>query len=227
MTAEADKTVATMEEEMPAPNEGWAVALLTSPPVRASLVARRAAPKPAAAEAQVTQAEGHLTSAETAEDADALKQAAPRPAARGRRLKLSKPAASAGPAEASGADFVGGFYDEAWHKKRSSAYEQWINFALSEPSMSSEGGGVGVLDARERQRLSLRELQEQINEAAYRRRMALLLREPALRSSLRKIEQQVQEGVICVRPSVNLAADVRIGNRSNQEPRARSHSALT
>ena len=140
---------------------------------------------------------------------------------------LCKPAASAGPAEASGADFVGGFYDEAWHKKRSSAYEQWINFALSEPSMSSEGGGVGVLDARERQRLSLRELQEQINEAAYRRRMALLLREPALRSSLRKIEQQVQEGVICVRPSVNLAADVRIGNRSNQEPRARSHSALT
>jgi hypothetical protein len=223
---EAEKVAAAMAEKaMPTPEkkteEGWAVALLTSPLLRASFVAPRAAPKPDAAKEEEADlqvaAEGHSTTAEKAVDADALMQAAHdrAPVAAGRRLKLSKHAASAGPAEASalGAHAVDEFYKEARREKRSSAYEQWINFALSEPSMSSEGGGVGVLGARERQRLSLRELQEQINEAAYRRRTVLLLRNPELRASLRKIEQQVQDGVICVRPSVNLAADVRCDNR--------------
>ena len=113
-----------------------------------------------------------------------------------------------------GSDCVGGFYDEQWREKRERAYTCWINYALSESSLGGENGENGAagaaLGAGERQRLSLRELEAHRVEATYRRRVALLLREPALRQSLAKIEQQVQEGIIAVRGTVHLAADVGV-----------------
>ena len=75
------------------------------------------------------------------------------------------------------------------------------------------GSGEAMAGAKQRQKMS----SASCRSTSTRRRTVgartLLLREPTLRDSLRKIEQQVTEGIIAVRPSVNLAADV--GMRDN------------
>ena len=136
----------------------------------------------------------------------------------GRNLKLSKPAVprqsklpAAPPVGSQGGgstDVIGAFYDDTWREKREAAYTKWINFALSEPFLAADGEAPVASSggARQRQRLSLRELEVGLAEAGLRRKATLMLRE--LRAPLAKIEQQVQEGIICVRPTLNLAADV-------------------
>ena len=128
----------------------------------------------------------------------------------GRKLQLRKPPAQK---EAvglldSGAS-AGGFYDSGWREKRESGYTSWINFMLCEPTMRDAASA----DAGERQRLSLRQLEEHRYDALLRRRAVLLLRGTALRPLLTRLEQQVDSGLICVRPPINLVADV--GLRAN------------
>ncbi|EOD10763.1 hypothetical protein EMIHUDRAFT_248262, partial [Emiliania huxleyi CCMP1516] len=52
-----------------------------------------------------------------------------------------------------------------------------------------------------------------LQDAVNRRRMTTLLRGPSLRPVIARLEAEVESGLLCVRPSLNLAADV--GQRDN------------
>lgn len=132
------------------------------------------------------------------------------------RLRLSKPEPkpavrpSDGPCT-TGEDALGFFHDPNWRERREAGFAGWINFFLSAGRMDgapSAGGGAG-----ERQSLSLREFEDRRQEAVNRRRATGLLRSPALRPVLTRLEAEVESGLLCVRPPLNLAADV--GLRDN------------
>ena len=151
---------------------------------------------------------------------------APKPAAApaaaaappGGRLVLKKPAvpkappkpAAAPPAVPAEAASGGRFYDEQWREKREHGFVEWTNYMLCEPALST---APAQLDAGERQRLSLRQLEQQRQEAVLRRRATLLLRGATLRPVLTKVEQNVEDGLLAIKASANLAADV--GMRDN------------
>ncbi|KOO36129.1 abnormal spindle-like microcephaly-associated protein-like protein [Chrysochromulina tobinii] len=123
-------------------------------------------------------------------------------------------------ASSGGADALGAYYDDNWREKRTTAYATWINFALTEqylaPATDAAGavagdaaaGGAAMGGSSERQRMSLRELEAGLQQASLRAKMARLLRSPEVRTPLVRIEQQVQEDIIAVRPTLNLTADV-------------------
>ena len=129
-------------------------------------------------------------------------------------------AALAPSASSGGADALGAYYDDNWREKRTTAYATWINFALTEqylaPATDAAGavageaaaGGAAMGGSSERQRMSLRELEVGLQQASLRAKMARLLRSPEVRMPLVRIEQQVQEDIIAVRPTLNLTADV-------------------
>ena len=69
-----------------------------------------------------------------------------------------------------------------------------------------------MLAATDRER-RLRELEAGLQQAALRAKMARLLRSPEVRTPLARIEQQISEGLIGVRPTLNLTADVGLRNQ--------------
>ena len=158
--------------------------------------------------------------------AAAHKLAAPPPkpplAAPGRRLRLQKPAAAEEPpadaaeaaalaaaGAAAGQPCGGMFFDEAWREKRVHGLTGWLNHVLAD----SSGAAPQAMDAGERQRLSLRELEQARREAGLRHKVARLLRSVPLSGPLCRLEEQVHEGLVCISPNKDLIADV--GQRAN------------
>ncbi|KAL1504717.1 hypothetical protein AB1Y20_008496 [Prymnesium parvum] len=104
---------------------------------------------------------------------------------------------------------VGSLYDANWQEKREAGYTVWMNFVLCEEA-SRQGVDPSTLDAGERQRLSLRQLEQHRNDALLRRRTVALLRSQVLLPVLTKVEQEIETGVLRVRPKLNLMADVSL-----------------
>ena len=143
-------------------------------------------------------------------------------AAPGRRLRLQKPAAADEPpadaaeaaalaaaGAAAGQPCGGMFFDEAWREKRVHGLTGWLNHVLAD----SGGAAPQAMDAGERQRLSLRELEQARREAGLRHKVARLLRSVPLSAGLCRLEEQVHEGIVCISPNKDLIADV--GQRAN------------
>ena len=207
--AKAASTLHALSQEAPraASKEAWAIY-----PPTAKVIATQPTPKPAAPLApKSSTARGSLAASSTVTvsahkevGARAREQvAAPaEPKAHpGRKLQLRKPLLSKD-IDSCGA---GSFYDSAWREKREIGYAEWINFMMSDPSLQATS--PASIDAGERQRLSLRQLEQHRNDAQLRRRAVLLMRGDKLRPLLSKVEQGVDSGLLCIRPKINLVAD--------------------
>lgn len=139
----------------------------------------------------------------------ATKPAVPKrnPVIPGRKLQLNKAAPAAPKMDGAACGTVGTFYDSAWLEKREVGYTRWLNFMLCDNVGDNAEDGAGM-DAGERQRLSLRQLEQERTEAVLRRRAVLLLRGPTLRPTLTKMEREVDGAILFVRAPLNLLADV-------------------
>ena len=92
----------------------------------------------------------------------------------------------------------------------SSAADPTVDFATLLEEERQRAAAQHASAIEERQRLTLRALEEKRSEAEMRRKVTLLLRGDPLRRVITRLEQQISEGLVRAAPSANLVADVGV-----------------
>eukprot|EP01050_Picozoa_sp_SAG11_P012336 SAG11_NODE_1365_length_5109_cov_2.411976_1_plen_212_part_10 len=104
------------------------------------------------------------------------------------------------------------YYDsDAWTEKQERCFAKWLSYVLQPPIASLDSRNPGDIMTAERQGISLKDIDAQLQQFRLQKKGYQLLTDPEVRECIIKLKQELDaERVTLVRSDTSLKADVRI-----------------